>query len=624
MSYIFRGNLCGYLCTDCSEKLSGINVRIYRLDEKQDVIAAAAAHPDDTFHQLSDDEIKRKKGRLIKEATTDDKGDFVLTFDDKEKYDGKAFEIDIAISKGYRQENYSEDESGDLQFHITTVQPYWRETSDEGTRALSYYWEYCIAARWWCRILALLDLWVICGQVTDCEEGIAIANVKVLAFDADWLQHDPLGSAFTDTSGHFTIYYTRAQFEKTIFSWINLEWVSGPDLYFRVESASGVQLLQEPVGKGRTHGRRNVGNCFCVKLCVDVDVPPEVPVPVPAFLRVGGYNYQTEINAAPFGNGLTTGSNYAFFSSVRLNGIVAQETGGQPLEYCFEYTHDFNGLGAPINWQRVLPGQIPQTNIGYIEKAVLVTPPLPDLPYYDYNNVDCYVSSVPIPGAFVTAPSAQGWILVPQQDDNPLDPTGDGLFVSNSNQIMLDTTTLMAFPPVNLAGLVAGNDATSTGQPLAQDEVFALRMLVRQQGNDATKVQAGMCRRIAIDNTLYNGMVHHPSWGSWGPTTEYGVCMVDIQQLIAMGCAKITTQVDILYTVAHPNLGSFGITMTGPLGTESFGPFAVSPNEFGTVTRVFTPADPECAYLVTLTATYLLTTGDSNLSSVQDQIAFCR
>ena len=66
-------------------------------------------------------------------------------------------------------------------------------------------------ARWWCRILAQLGLWVICGQVSDCDEGIAIANVKVLAFDADWLQHDPLGSAFTDTNGHFTIYYTRAR-----------------------------------------------------------------------------------------------------------------------------------------------------------------------------------------------------------------------------------------------------------------------------------------------------------------------------------------------------------------------------------------------------------------------------
>ena len=382
--------------------------------------------------------------------------------------------------------------------------------------------------------------------------------------------------------------------------------------------------MQETVAKGRTHGRRNVGNCFCVKLCVDVDVPPEVPVPIPAFLRVGGYDYQSQINSVPFGDGLTTGSNYAFYSSLRLNGIVAQKTGGQPLEYCFEYTQDFNAFGTPINWQRVLPGQIPQTNIGYIEKAVLVTPPLPDLPFYDYNNVDCYVSSVPIPGAFVTAPNAQGWILVPQQNDNPLNPAGAGLFVSNSNQIMLDSTSLMAFPPVNLAGLVAGNDATSTGQPLAQDEVFALRMLVRQQGNDATKVQAGMCRRIAIDNTLYNGMVHHPSWGSWGPITEYGVCMVDIQQLIIAGCAKITTQVDILYTVAHPNLGSYGITMTGPLGTESFGPFTPSPNEFGTVTRTFTLADPECAYLVTLTATYLLTNGDSNLGSVQDQIAFCR
>lgn len=198
------------------------------------------------------------------------------------------------------------------------------------------------------------------------------------------------------------------------------------------------------------------------------------------------------------------------------------------------------------------------------------------------------------------------------------------MFVANGNQILLDSTSLMPFPQTDLTGLLAGQSTTSTGKPLANDTVFALRMLVRQQGNDATKVEAGMCNRISIDNTLYNGMSHHPEWGAWGPTTEYGVCMVDIQQLQMAGCAKITTQVDILYSVAHPNLGSIWLKLTGPMPAVNLGPIPVSPDSSGTVTHHFVVADPLCAYLVTLSAIYLLTTGDSNLPSVQDQIAFCR
>ena len=624
MNYIFRGSLCGDLCSDCSEPLYGIKVRLYQPDDKQDVTSNAVASPDDTFHQVSDDDIKAKSKRLIAETTVDEKGDFAFNLSEKDNFNGKAFDIDIWCPSGYRKPIPPKPKGVEgYQFHITTLQPLWREDTSSELRQLSYFWRYCVPTRWWCRILALLGLWVICGKVVDCDQGIPISGLKVLAFDRDWLQDDPLGSAVTDSAGNFRIYYTRAQFEKTIFSWINLEWAAGPDLYFRIESGSGQVLLQEPPSMGRTPGRQNVGNCFCVRLCVDVDVQPPEVTPIPAFLRIGGVDYQTGMHSAPFQDGLTN-SNYAFFSSLRLNGILSRTFNNQPMEYCFEFTQTYNGAGQPINWQRVQSSQIGQTYLGYIEKAVLVVPPLPDVPFYDYNNTDCYVSNAPIAGAFTTTPDAQGWILVPQQHDNPLNAAGVGLFVPNGNQIMLDSTSLMPFPAIDLTGLVAGQDTTSTGKPLANDEVFALRMLVRQQGNDLTKTQAGRCRRIAIDNTLYNGISHHPEWGAWGPVTEFGVRMVDIQQLQMAGCAKITTQVDILYSVAHPNLGSIGLKLTGPMPEVDLGPIPVSPNSFGTVTHLFGAADPLCAYLVTLSATYLLTTGDSNLSIPDDQIAFCR
>ena len=623
MSYIFRGNLCGYLCSDCSEPLFGIKVRLYQPDDKQDVTSNAVASPDETFHQVGDDEIKTKSSRLFAETTVDEKGDFAFELSEKDNYHGKAFDIDIWCPTGYRRPIPRPKNQGTegFQFHITTLQPLWRE-DQRAERQASFYWRYCVPTRWWCRILALLDLWVICGRVVDCEKEIAISGVKVFAFDADWLQDDALGSAVTDTAGNFRIYYTRAQFEKTIFSWINLEWVAGPDLYFRIESASGQVLLQEDRSVGRARGRQNVGNCFCVKLCVPFQGGGSGdPQPIPAFLRVGGVDHQTGIHSAPFGNGLTN-SNYAFFSSLRLNGILSRTLSNLPLEYCFEFTKNFDGAGLPINWQRILSPQIGQTHLGYVEKANLVALPFP---HYVFDNKNVYVNGAPpAPGDIIVTPDAQGWILVPQNHDDPTNAAGSGLFVPNGNQILLDSTSLTAFPPIDLTGLTAGHDTTSTGKPLAHDEVFALRMLVRQQGNDATIVEAGRCNRIAVDNTLYNGMIHHPEWGAWGPTTEYGVCMIDIQQLQMAGCAKITTQADILYSVAHPHLGSIGMTLTGPLPAVNLGPIAVSPNSFGTLTHHFSAADPLCAYVVTLTAVYLLTTGDSNLSGVQDQIAFCR
>ena len=632
MSYIFRGNLCGYLCSDCSEPLYGVKVRLYQVNDARDVTAMAAANPDDTFHPVSDEEVGEKRGRLIAETTADEKGDFTFRLSAEDKYKGQAFEVDIWCPTGYRKppkpprgDEESEREAG-YQYHITTLQPFWRQDRrDEQAQSGSFYWNYCIPSKWWCRILALLDLWVICGQITTCKGGIAVAGAKVSAFDADWLQHDPLGVATTDSGGHFTIYYSRADFEKTIFSWISLEFVSGPDLYFKVEAGSGAVLLQESPSAGRRRGRRNVGNCACVNLCVDVEIPPPVVTPVPDFTHIGAVEYETQMRSAPFQDGLTN-SEYAFHGNLRLNGILAQTFNGQPMEYCFEYSKTYNAAGRPINWQRVLPSQILQTHIGRIQKAVLVTPPAPDPPYLDTTYTQCYVSNAPIPGAFVTTPDAQGWILVPQQHDNPYNLAGVGLFDANDNLINFPSTVLMPATSLNLTGLAAGEDYTvSTGQPLVQDEICALRMLVREQGNNASIVVAGTCRRIAIDNTTYSGMQHHPAWSAWGGGVETGVCMLDIQQLIAAGCAKITTQVDILYSVAHPHLGSIGLLLEGPGPDLALGPIApVTDNNFGIVTHTFAPTDPECAYLVTLDTTYLLTNGDNFGVYAKDYMAFCR
>src|SRR5947208_1333232 len=82
-------------------------------------------------------------------------------------------------------------------------------------------------------ILTRFGVWSICGHLRTCKEGQPIPGALVTAFDADWLQDDPLGSATTDFGGKFLISYLRDDFEKTPLSpWgINFELIGGPDLY---------------------------------------------------------------------------------------------------------------------------------------------------------------------------------------------------------------------------------------------------------------------------------------------------------------------------------------------------------------------------------------------------------
>lgn len=135
-----------------------------------------------------------------------------------------------------------------VQFTVTTLQPLWRETES----GFLYGWEYCLPARLWCLIRGRFGVWVICGGITVCDHGrdthVQVPNVKIRAFDVDWLQDDALGSDITNATGHFRIYYTPQNFRVTPFSpFINFEWVGGPDIYFRVETLLGTALLGDAV-----------------------------------------------------------------------------------------------------------------------------------------------------------------------------------------------------------------------------------------------------------------------------------------------------------------------------------------------------------------------------------------
>ena len=85
MSYIFRGNLCGWLCADCQEDLSDVTVRLYRNRSDQNITALAVASPNDTLGLLNEDQVEAKSSQLIAETTTGADGSFSFNLGKQQK-----------------------------------------------------------------------------------------------------------------------------------------------------------------------------------------------------------------------------------------------------------------------------------------------------------------------------------------------------------------------------------------------------------------------------------------------------------------------------------------------------------------------------------------------------------
>ena len=172
MSYTFRGSLCGRLCEECEEQLSGVAIRLYRHAPNTNIAALAVADPNDTFVLLTDDQVNEKSGRMIAEATTGDDGTFTFSLGDEQKYAGEAFEVDVYCGTvPHRLPGHRKDPPPPRQFTITTYQPSWKRTGENEFVAV---WRYCISSRFWCHIRSLFDAWVICGHLTACVDGTPI------------------------------------------------------------------------------------------------------------------------------------------------------------------------------------------------------------------------------------------------------------------------------------------------------------------------------------------------------------------------------------------------------------------------------------------------------------------
>jgi len=319
---------------------------------------------------------------------------------------------------------------------------------------------------------------------------------------------------------------------------------------------------------------------FCICVC-----PPQL---YPWFTAIGGYDYLGQVDSALPATGLTNGETRAFFSTLRLNGILTQALGGQPMEYRFEYqpitvvttklaaaitaspldtsinvTGSVGFPAAPFNavigsangsYEIVTVTAGPPGIAWTVVRAQKGTAPLAAAAGATITTGAAAAGAwTPVPEAWVAPtqigklevglpPFSEYWVGTPISPPGPPPPPvlpvsvvggwiqvpqGPNVFLSG-DMINLMSTSLPSFPAADETGVSAGNPAN---HPLPTDHCFGLRMRVRQVGLPLTETDGGTCTVAAIDNTLYNNINRHPDWDGGVVSSQYAVVMVDIREL---------------------------------------------------------------------------------------------
>jgi hypothetical protein len=633
MSFTIKGQLCGYLCRECIENLSGVNVRFYRPAElNQQVAEQIAADPKATLQVLSPEQIKAKKDRLIGETRTDEKGNY--EFDFPRGYDGGPVEIDVFLTEVPNQKIPTKNEKS-VQFALTTIQPKWRETND----GMVFAWKYCINARFWCAVRALFDAWVICGYVTTCgPQPQPIAGVEVFAYDDDWITDDLLGSAMTNSSGFFRIDYSSADFKQTFLSpWINVEtpilgYSNGPDVYFKIESSGGTVIYNEPSSKGRTPARDNIGPCFCVDLCID-SIPDDIPV-ASAWTGIGtSFTIPVGADLNDFdAAGYAGTSKYGFTRTIRMTGQAAVSSvnkilHGNPIEYRFLLSDTTANNGDPYlpasDFDKIVNGDtglFAPTRIG--QMWYLGTP---------FKVVNIYATASDL--------DTEGWLDVSRSvvrtfnaapGLNPADltdPIESALWewIDLDGLMAIDTTKMTSESNVDPGGKTSGDPVP------AAERIGIEKMAIRFEIREVIDAATDTYNYLPGSGQTLNAMIinNNPAY-----------LKLNVAEHLTSGvCSALSGDLNMAYTVHHPHLHSVRIRVESNDGTINTllsdpttglslnGNTSAGVNHLNNGSLGVTGAPNNlnlhtCNYIAKLQVLRRLHTGDGSVSWQEDDTAF--
>ncbi|WP_428261624.1 hypothetical protein [Haliangium sp.] len=585
--YLFAGRLRAALCHLCHSDLAGVQVRLYRHRQDQDSDDLAKRPAKELFRILSEKEVAAKQEHLLAEVNTDADGRFEVGFGDDAGYQGGPFEIDVRLHG--IPDKPSEDEREPLQFTVTSLAPEWEQGND---RLVAAPWDHTLAARYWCHILARFDVWVICGRFVTCEGKHPLPGATVRAFDADFTQHDSLGEALTDANGRFRIYYTSKDFKKTPWSpVIDLELIGGPDLFFQVEYG-GTLVINESASAGRTPTRENVGHCACVELCSDELAPPDADQ-IPHWERVEAFEVDTDFSPEGY-----AGSGQVVMSDgIDLHGNMplVNAVTGNPLKYRFlvgawgwpggtESPGIMPSL-APTDADLVPVTALHASRVGYI--------------YYTDGNGDSRSAPVYVRSSDLDGDGCVSLLDLPVTVDMH-DGTTATVNVSTSNFIgaylLMTMNSLAITPPPydtveDLGRATAGTAVPVSAQAPIRRYELRFQVFDRDQAVDQSSSNKTL-DALVIDNS----------------PVKYAL---NLSELASNLCNPISTDVHILYTIDHPHLRSFRVTIESnnglthgapPLPSGSFsGDYFFRGGANGpTGAHVDVSGDPSCAYAVKL------------------------
>jgi V8-like Glu-specific endopeptidase len=97
------------------------------------------------------------------------------------------------------------------------------------------------------------------GRVTEEESGLGVANLRVRAYDKDFVFDDLLGCTDTDAVGDFSIHYTRKDFREL--------FEGEPDVYLAVQTPHRTELVRTD---GCVRWAASAGESFDIAIARDV------------------------------------------------------------------------------------------------------------------------------------------------------------------------------------------------------------------------------------------------------------------------------------------------------------------------------------------------------------------
>ena len=618
-TYHYGAHFAGRICEGCFEHFSKIDVAIYRSQEQE---CPGVPSIKNAFKQLSDEEFKKMHPQLIAWGKTDDAGKVDLSIDpEKSAYKGECIEVIITFK---RLAGSDKELQRPEHFRVALYKPQWDKTE----KGYVHYGDFLLPANLWCAYLRKHGIWLICGKVTTCAKPLSpVGNVTVKAYDVDWIQDDYLGSATTDSSGRFYIYYDRSKFNRTPFSpFINIEWTGGPDVYFKIEGIDGdgnpVTLLDEPRSRGRKPDRENVSNCFCVKLCVNRDMPgPEIAdsawTGVGTHFTIPDSSALNDFDAQGYGGT----SKYAFTSVIRMTGQSLQFSNGHPIEYRFLLSHTTANNGAAFlpeaNFTTVV-GNGAGTNLFVTTKIGQMWRFSPT-----FKIVDIY--------AKFTDLDSEGWLDV----NNSIERT----FIDDPLLDPLELSIAGMWQWVDLDGMIAINtpkyidhtdipDVAHPGDavPVA-DRLPIQKMAIRFETREVIDKATDSYAVLPGNGMTLNSMVVN---------NNPALMQLAMKEHLSLGaCSPLSGNVHAVYTVSHPHLDD--VTMTARKNSDivatglSAAPIplinntntsldhinngtGIKINDFLTMTK--------CTYIVKLHVRRRLHTGDSAVSSTHVDTSF--